>query len=107
MHCYTFGPRELEPYLEAGFHISFSGVVTYPRNDENRAAAAVVPGERLLVETDCPYLAPQGRRGERNEPAFVCEVLERVAQVRGEGVGTLAELTSQNAARLFGLPRPE
>lgn len=107
MHCYTFGPRELEPYLEAGFHISFSGVVTYPRNDENRAAAAVVPGERLLVETDCPYLAPQGRRGERNEPAFVCEVLERVAEVRGEGVGTLAEVTSQNAARLFGLARSE
>jgi len=103
MHCYTFGPDELAPYLEAGLYISFSGVVTYPKNDANRAAAAIVPEDRLLVETDCPFLAPQGHRGKRNEPALVRTVLERVAEVRGAGLEELARATSANAARLFGL----
>jgi len=106
MHCYTMGPEELAPYLEAGLFISFSGVVTYPKNGSNRAAAARVPIERLLVETDCPYLAPQGQRGKRNEPAFVVSVLEELARVRGESVAELAHATSVNAASLFGLPHP-
>jgi TatD DNase family protein len=106
MHCYTLGARELEPYLELGLFISFSGVVTYPKNDENRAAARAVPSERLLVETDCPFLAPQGRRGKRNEPALVRSVLECVAGVRGVEFEELARETSRNAARLFGLPPP-
>ncbi len=104
MHCYTYGPAELEPFLAAGFCISFSGVVTYPRNDENRAAAALVPEERLLVETDSPFLAPQAARGRRNEPAFVRHVLDTLARVRGADVGELARATSRNAAALFGLP---
>lgn len=104
MHCYSMGPEELAPYLAAGIFISFSGVVTYPQNDANRAAAARVPLERLLVETDCPYLAPQGQRGKRNEPAFVVAVLEELARVRGVSVAELAQATSANAARLFGLP---
>ena len=104
MHCYTMGPEELPPYLEHGLCISFSGVVTYPRNEANRAAAALVPLERLLVETDCPYLAPEGFRGQRNEPARVVRVLEELARVRGCGVGELAAATSANAARLFALP---
>lgn len=103
MHCYTMGPDELPGYLELGLHISFSGVVTYPRNDANREAARAVPADRLLVETDCPFLAPQSRRGRRNEPAHVVEVLERVAEVRGEDAAALARTTSANAARLFGL----
>ena len=107
MHCYTFGPDELAPYLEAGFYVSFSGVVTYPRNEANRAAAALVPEDRLLVETDCPYLAPQSRRGKRNEPAFVGEVLRTVSAVRGDDFEALAAATSANAARLFGLPAPD
>jgi len=104
MHCYTMGPQELAPYLEAGFHVSFSGVVTYPRNERNRAAALEVPPERLLVETDCPYLAPQGRRGQRNEPAFVLAVVEQLARVRGCSLEELSSTTSTNAAALFGLP---
>jgi TatD DNase family protein len=103
MHCYTYGERELPPYLELGLHISFSGVVTYPKNELNRAAARAVPLDRLLVETDCPYLAPQSKRGSRNEPALVREVLETLATVRGEGFDQLARATSDNAARLFGL----
>jgi TatD DNase family protein len=106
MHCYTMGPEELAPYLEAGLCISFSGVVTYPGNDANRSAAAAVPRERLLVETDCPYLAPQERRGRRNEPAFVLSVLEELVRVRGEDATALARTTSANAARLFGLEAP-
>ncbi len=105
MHCYTLGERELAPYLELGFFISFSGVVTYPKNLDNRKAAAAVPLERLLVETDCPFLAPQGRRGERNEPALIRVVLEHVAKLRGADFDELAQATSRNAAGLFGLPQ--
>ncbi|MDP6409585.1 MAG: TatD family hydrolase [Planctomycetota bacterium] len=104
MHCYTMGPAQLAPYLEMDLYISFSGVVTYPRNDTNREAARAVPADRLLVETDCPFLAPHRRRGERNEPALVADVLECVATVRGERPDELARATSRNAARLFGLP---
>lgn len=104
MHCYTMGETELAPYLNAGFYISFSGVVTYPKNDENRAAARAVPEDRILVETDCPFLAPQGKRGKRNEPAHVALTLARVAEERGVEIEELARITSANAARLFGLP---
>jgi TatD DNase family protein len=106
MHCYTMGPDELHPYLELGLFISFSGVVTYPKNEPNRAAAAEVPLDHLLVETDCPFLSPQSRRGKRNEPAYVREVLATVASVRPEPLEELALETGRNAARLFGLPTP-
>ena len=104
MHCYAMGEAELTPYLEMGLYISFSGVVTYPKNEDNRAAAAAVPADRLLVETDCPFLAPQPMRGQRNEPAFVTATLEAVAEVRGDDPAELALKTSRNAAELFGLP---
>lgn len=103
MHCYTMGPVELPTYLDLGFYISFSGVVTFPKNEDNREAARQVPTERLLVETDCPFLAPQGKRGKRNEPAFVRLVLEHLAHVRSTSFGDLAASTHANAARLFGL----
>lgn len=106
MHCYTMGPEELPRYLELGFLISFSGVVTYPRNEANREAARACPEERLLVETDCPFLAPQGQRGRRNEPANVLAVLECIANLRGVSLEHLAQATSANAARLFGLEAP-
>ena len=104
MHCYTMGEEELAPYLELGFYISFSGVVTYPKNAANRGAACMVPIDRLLFETDAPFLAPQGERGKRNEPAFVRRVLETVAALRGADHEAIAERTSRNAAELFGLP---
>ncbi|MEX1024275.1 MAG: TatD family hydrolase [Planctomycetota bacterium] len=103
MHCYTFGPDELDAFLDAGFYVSFSGVVTYKPNDANREAARRVPLDRLLIETDCPFLAPQPVRGKRNEPAHVVSVLEAVAAVRGVGADELAEATTANAARLFEL----
>jgi TatD DNase family protein len=104
MHCYTMGTAELPDYLDLGFYISFSGVVTYTKNEENRAAARAVPLERILFETDCPYLAPQAKRGRRNEPAFLRETIECVARARGIGFEELAEQASVNAARLFALP---
>ncbi|MDE0892503.1 MAG: TatD family hydrolase [Planctomycetota bacterium] len=104
MHCYVMGEKQLGPYLDMGFYISFSGVVTYPKNDDNRAAAAAVPADRILVETDCPFLAPQPMRGKRNEPSFVTATLDAVATVRGEEPASLALQTSRNAAALFGLP---
>ncbi len=104
MHCYSMGPDELVPYLELGLYISFSGMVTYPNNNANRAAARLVPHDRLLVETDCPFLPPQSKRGQRNEPAFAREVLEELARERGASLESLAQATSRNAAQLFGLP---
>ncbi len=106
MHCYTMGPDELPPYLAAGFHISFSGIVTYPGNDANRAAARAVPIERLLVETDCPFLPPQERRGQRNEPAFLPAVVRLIARERGLTPEEIARRTTENAAQLFGLLAP-
>jgi TatD DNase family protein len=103
MHCYSMGPDELPPYLELGLVISFSGVVTYPKNTANRAAAQAVPLDRIVFETDCPYLAPQSKRGARNEPALVREVVEDVARLRGMSASELAAISSANAARLFGL----
>ena len=106
MHCYTMGPEEVPPYLELGFFISFSGVVTYPKNEKNREAARAVPSDRILFETDCPFLAPQGQRGTRNEPALVRNVLETVSAVRGVDLESLARASSANAARLFRLSPP-
>ncbi|MDP6384796.1 MAG: TatD family hydrolase [Planctomycetota bacterium] len=103
MHCYTMGPGELHHYLDAGLYISFSGIVTFPKSEANRAAATEVPLERLLVETDCPFLAPQGHRGKRNEPAYTRVVLEHIAEARGLEAVELAQITSHNANALFEL----
>jgi TatD DNase family protein len=104
MHCYTMGVRELPPYLDLGFFISFSGVVTYASNEENREAARAVPADRILFETDCPFLAPQRQRGRRNEPAWIRAAIDEVARVRAVDAAALGEQASANAATLFGLP---
>jgi len=106
MHCFTGGPKEAEQSLNLGFHISFSGIVTYPRSMEIQQAARVVPLERLLVETDAPYLAPVPHRGKRNEPAFVVETARRLAELREEPFETLAETTSRNWYDLVRVDRP-
>ncbi len=103
MHCFSSGMAEAEQALELGLHISFSGNVTFKRNEELRAVAAVVPPDRLLIETDSPYLAPVPRRGERNEPSFVRHVAEVVARSRGMDVERLATVTTENAKALFGM----
>jgi len=100
MHCFTGDVEQAREALSLGFHLSFGGVVTFPKADNVREAARITPDERLLIETDCPYLAPVPHRGKRNEPAFVADVARRLAEVRGCGVEEIAELTAGNFERL-------
>jgi TatD DNase family protein len=102
IHCYSEGPNELAAWLDLGLHISFAGTVTYPGSTELRAAAARVPGDRLLAETDAPYLAPQNARGRRNEPLYVAATHAALARERGLDIGDLAAQIARNARNLFG-----
>ena len=102
LHCFS-SPRLLPAALERGYYVSFAGNVTYPNASDLRAAAARVPRERLLVETDSPYLAPQPRRGRPNEPANVLHTLRALGDVRGEDADTLAQQIDLNATRAFSL----
>jgi len=104
MHCFDGGPAEMQPFVEWGFYVSFSGILTYPRRDDLRAAAQEVPLDRLLVETDAPFLAPVPNRGRTNEPAFVLHTAARLAELRGMPFPALAAATTANARRLFRLP---
>jgi TatD DNase family protein len=100
-HCFT-GTREMaRRALDLGFHVSLAGIVTFPRAVELQEVARLVPLDRLLVETDSPFLAPVPHRGRRNEPAHVVRVAEMVATLRGMPVEAVAEATSVNFARLF------
>jgi len=101
IHCFTSGPRLADAALACGFYISFSGIVTFKKADEVRAVASRVPDDRILVETDAPYLAPMPYRGKRNEPAFVAETAKRIADVRGVSPTELAESSTANFFRLF------
>jgi len=102
VHCFSEGPDEVDEWLRRGFAVSFAGTVTYPKNDALRRAAARASADRLLVETDAPYLAPQARRGSRNEPAFVLETLAAVAAARAEETDALGRQIAENAQKLFG-----
>jgi TatD DNase family protein len=107
IHCFTGTPEDAQAYAELGYYVSFSGIVTYKTAQALRDAVPLVPRDRLLIETDCPYLAPVPRRGKRNEPAFLTHTAEVVARCSGMAFEDLAELTSRNASRVFGLPEPE
>lgn len=102
-HCFTGSKTLAEAGLDMGFYLSFGGVLTFKKAEELRAIAASVPDDRMLVETDCPYLAPVPYRGKRNEPAYVFQVAETLASCRGVGVETVASLTTRNFLRLFGV----
>jgi TatD DNase family protein len=102
VHCFSEGPDEVDEWMRRDFTVSFAGTVTYAKNDELRRAAARASADRILVETDAPYLAPRTRRGERNEPAFVLETLATVAAARAEEPAQLARQMAQNAQKLFG-----
>jgi TatD DNase family protein len=103
MHCWAGSPEETQWFLDLGFYISFSGIVTFKNAEAIRAAAQLVPRDRLLIETDCPFLAPVPKRGKRNEPAYVRYVADCVAELRAVSVEILAAQTTQNACDLFGL----
>jgi len=103
LHCFS-SPALLPVALERGYYVSFAGNVTYPKAAELRDAAAKVPQDRILAETDCPYLAPQPVRGKLNEPAYVVHTITVLAETRGEDAAELGRRIGANAAVAFGLP---
>ena len=102
-HCFTGDEAMARAALEIGFHVSFAGIVTFPRAEAIRGAARMVPADRVLAETDAPYLAPVPHRGKRNEPAFVGRVIEKLAEIRGSTAGEVAAQVTRNFDTLFGL----
>jgi TatD DNase family protein len=105
MHCFSGGPDEARRSVALGFFVSFSGVLTFKNAQTTREAARVTPRDRLLVETDCPYLTPEPHRGKRNEPAYVVHTAHRLAEVIGVSHAEIARLTEENTLRAFGIPR--
>jgi TatD DNase family protein len=105
MHCFTGDASQARQALDLGFHLSFGGVLTFPKAETVREAARISPSDRILVETDCPYLAPVPHRGKRNEPSFMVETVQRLAAVRGVPPEAIAEATTANFDRLFSTSR--
>ena len=101
LHCFSSGAELARTAIRLGGHVSFSGMLTFPKSEAIRAIAAEVPADRLLVETDSPYLAPVPLRGKRCEPAYVAHTAAKLAEVRQMGIAALAELTTANFHRLF------
>ncbi|HEX2725203.1 MAG TPA: TatD family hydrolase [Beijerinckiaceae bacterium] len=101
LHCFSSGARLAEAGVALGFYVSFSGILTFKRSDELRRIAAAVPADRLLVETDAPYLAPEPYRGKGNEPAYVAHTARRLAEVVGMTPEELGRVTTDNFYRLF------
>src|SRR5512142_497851 len=103
IHCFTGDWARARAYLDLGLHLSVAGVVTFKTADALREAVRKAPRDRVLVETDCPFLAPVPYRGKRNEPAYVARTAERVAELWGLSVEEVGEITTENARRFFGL----
>ena len=106
LHCFTGELEHAQAALEMGFMISFAGNVTFPKAENIRQAAQTLPLDRILIETDSPFLAPVPHRGKRNEPAFVVEVARQIAELRGAAREQIGEATSENFHRFFRLPHP-
>lgn len=104
LHAFSGSPQDAEAAIQAGFYLGVAGPVTYPNAESLRQTLRRLPNERLLLETDTPYLAPQTHRGERNEPAFLPFIAERLAELLDLDAAATAHLTSRNAIDLFGLP---
>lgn len=101
LHCYTSGHALMQAGLEMGGYVAFSGIITFKKAEDVRARAKEVPLDRVLIETDCPYLAPVPHRGRRNEPSYVPLVAEKLAEIRGEPLRVIEEATTENYFRLF------
>jgi TatD DNase family protein len=104
IHCFTGDADAAREFVELDFYVSFSGILTFRKADALRAAARLVPEDRLLIETDAPYLAPEPYRGRSNEPAYVRRTFEAMVALRGADASALAARLCDNAARLFRLP---
>ncbi|GLH75500.1 LuxR family transcriptional regulator [Bradyrhizobium sp. SSBR45G] len=108
LHCYTGGRELAMKAIDLGLHISFTGIVTFKKSDALRALAAEVPADRIMVETDAPYLAPGKFRGKRNEPAYVVETAKVLAETRGVSFEAFSRQTTETFFKLFSkVPRPE
>ena len=105
MHCWGGTPEETKWFLDLGFYISFSGIVTFKNASDLQASAKMVPSDRLLIETDCPFLAPVPKRGKRNEPAYVLHVAQHLSRLRSVPLTTLAAQTTANARFLFQIAK--
>jgi TatD DNase family protein len=103
LHCFTETWDMAKAALDLGFYISMSGIVTFKNADELREVAKKIPDDRLLIETDAPYLAPVPHRGKQNQPAYVVEVAKHLASIRGQSVDKIAQISSENFNRLFNL----
>lgn len=104
IHCFTGNEQDARGYLELGMYLSFSGILTFKTAEDIRKAAAYAPLERVMVETDAPYLAPIPYRGKRNEPSYVVKTLALLAELKGVSFEAAAEATTRNARSVFGLP---
>jgi TatD DNase family protein len=100
MHCFSGNPEQAQQALDLGFYLSFGGIVTFPKALEIQESARLCPSDRILIETDAPYLAPVPKRGKRNEPAFMLETARKLAQLRGVSEQAIAEATTANFRRL-------
>lgn len=103
IHCFTETQEFADEVLAMGYYLSFTGIITYPKADDIRKVVANTPLDRIMLETDCPFLAPQAFRGDRNEPAFVLEVAKKVAEIKGISLEEVAEVTTRNAEMFFGI----
>jgi TatD DNase family protein len=107
VHCFTGGPKQAEAWLRLGFHISYSGIATFPTAEEIREAVRLTPGDRILLETDAPYLAPVPVRGGKNQPANVAFTCARLAETRDEDPHVLARAAATNTRMLLRMPAPQ
>ena len=105
VHCFSESAEIAREYVKMGFHISFTGVVTFKNARRCREACEAVPLDRLMIETDGPYMAPEPHRGERNEPKYVRHIAEKVAEIKGVSPDDLAQITLENGLRFFGIKK--
>ncbi|MDO8601831.1 MAG: TatD family hydrolase [bacterium] len=101
MHFYVGSPAMTKKFIDAGFNFTFGGVITFSRDYDEQIK--MIPDDRILLETDAPYVAPQSKRGQRNEPAYVIEVAKKMAEIRGVSYNRIEEIIKQNAKRVFGI----
>jgi TatD DNase family protein len=103
MHCFSSTPEIALECIQMNFYISLGGPITFKNAKEPKEVAKIVPNDRLLIETDCPYLAPHPYRGKRNEPAYIRLVAEKIAELKGISLEELGKITTENAKKLFGI----
>jgi len=103
IHCFGSSKEMAQRFLDLGFYLGFTGIITYKNAESVREVVAQISLEKILVETDCPYLAPEPHRGERNEPAYVAYVAKNIAAIKNISYQTVADMTTQNVKRLFGI----